>query len=320
MKNIESGKKPESKSLALSVVDYRESSEVMKALASPDRLRIVALLGAGSLNVQQIALATELPLSTVAAHIRLLEDAGILMSESVPGIRGSMKLCSRRLDRVNMDLLVPSQSAYSVISLRMPLGGYSRVIDIIPTCGLVKDNAIIGEYDNPSAFYLPDRFDAQLLWFRSGFVEYRFGLLSMKQLEIKYIELSFEACSEAPMYRSPWKSDISIYINDVLAGIWVSPADFGGRRGLLNPEWWSDVMTQYGLLCTLRVDHNGSFIDNSNVSDVKISDLRIANHDCITMRIGIDKNAEHIGGMNLFGDRFGDFNQALVLRLAYIVN
>lgn len=320
MKQTESARKPESKTLALPVTDFERGSEIMKALASPDRLRIVALLGAGSMNVQQIAAALQLPLSTTAAHIRMLEDTGIIMSESVPGVRGSMKLCSRRLDHVNMRLVTEQHSDVSVITLNMPLGGYSRVIDVVPTCGLVSHAAIIGEYDNPSAFYLPDRFDAQLLWLRSGFVEYRFSTLSMKQLNIRYLELSFEVCSEAPMYRNPWKSDISIYVNDVLAGVWVSPADLGGRRGLLNPGWWSDVMTQYGYLCTLRIEQKESFINDIRVSSVGIPDLKMEEHDCLTLRIGVDKQAEHMGGMNLFGEHFGDYNQALIMKLAYTVD
>lgn len=320
MKEKTSDRKTESKRLALTVSDYERSSEVMRALASPDRLKIVTLLGAGSMNVQQIAAAASLPLSTAAAHIRLLEDAGIIMSESVPGVRGSMKLCSRRLDDVSIRLVTEVHSDVSAISLRMPLGGYSRVIDVVPTCGLVTDAAIIGEYDNPSAFYLPDRFDAQLLWFRSGFVEYRFSTLSMKQLNVRYLELSFEACSEAPMYRNPWKSDISIYLNDVLAGVWVSPADLGGRKGLLNPSWWSDVMTQYGYLCTLRMDQNETHINDARVSSVGIADLHMDKHDCLTLRIGVDKQAEHMGGMNLFGERFGDYPQALMLKVAYSVD
>lgn len=310
-------RKPESKALALSTDDYQQSSEIMKALASPDRLRVVALLGRRSMNVQQIAAELEMPFSTAAAHIRILEDAGIIMSEAVPASRGSMKLCSRRLDSVTIKLLTELHSDDSVLSLQMPLGGYSRVIDIVPTCGLVTYNTIIGEYDNPCAFYLQDRFDAQLLWFRSGFVEYRFGVLAIKQLDIKYIELSFEACSEAPMYRNPWKSDISIYINEVLAGIWVSPADLGGRKGMLNPPWWSDTMTQYGYLCTLRVDQVGSYVGDLRVSDVTVDDLNLSQHDCITVKIGVDKCAAHMGGINLFGEHFGDFGQALVMKFAY---
>ena len=317
MKNKKSDRQLESKNLTLSIDEAEVSSAVMRALASPDRLRIVALLGAGSMNVQQIAAATMLPMSTTAAHIRMLEDAGILMSEPVPGAHGAMKLCSRRLDQVMLRLLSEPKNDDSVIALNMPVGGYSRAIDIQPTCGLANLNSAIGEYDNPSSFYLPGRLDAQMLWFRSGFVEYRFGVLSMQHLHIKSLELSFEACSEAPMYRNPWKSDISVYINDKLIGIWTSPADLGGRKGVLNPVWWPEVMTQYGYLCTFRVDQQGSCLDNARVSGVTVDDLDIPGGDCFTLRIGVDKNAQNLGGINLFGEGFGDFNQAIRLLIRY---
>ncbi len=310
----------ESKHLSMTLSDFEGSSAVMKALGSPDRLRIVALLGSASMNVQQIAQALGLPQSTTGAHIRALEDAGVLMSESVPGAHGAMKLCSRRLDVVTLKLMPEAKSDDSVITLPMPLGGYSRVIDIEPTCGLASLNSSIGEYDNPYAFYLPGRFDAQILWLRSGFIEYRFGLLSMPRLSFRYLELSFEACSEAPMYRNPWKSDISIHINELLVGIWQSPADLGGRPGRLNPAWWPEVMTQYGFLCTLRCDQTGSYLNDMRISSVTIDDLRLSEQDCILLRLGVARDAEHVGGMNLFGERFGDFDQALILRVGYRID
>ncbi|MHC1785823.1 MAG: ArsR/SmtB family transcription factor [Christensenellales bacterium] len=319
MKSKKRDKPIDSKNLSLSLEELERSSAALRALGSPDRLRIIALLGAGSMNVQQIAKAAGLPMSTAAAHIRVLEDAGVLMSESVPGEHGAMKLCSRRLDYVTLKLVPEQRNFDSVITLQMPIGGYSRVIDIQPTCGLVNVNNAIGEYDNPHAFYLPGRFDAQMLWFRSGFVEYRFGLLAMQRLEYKHLELSFEACSEAPMYRNPWKSDISLYLNEVLVGTWLCPADLGGRKGMLNPDWWPDVMTQYGYLCTFRIDQTGSYLDNARLSTVTIQDLRLAEHDCITLRMGVDKDAEHVGGMNLFGERFGDFGQTLTLKVGYSI-
>ncbi len=317
MKNKKPDRQLETKNLSLSIDEAGESSMVMRALASSDRLRIIALLGAGSMNVQQIAAAAGLPMSTAAAHIRMLEDAGILMSEPVPGVHGAMKLCSRRLDQVMLRLISEPRSNDSVIALNMPVGGYSRAIDIQPTCGLANLNSAIGEYDNPSSFYLPGRLDARMLWFRSGFVEYRFGALSMQHLHIKSLELSFEACSEAPMYRNPWKSDISVYINEKLIGVWTSPADLGGRKGVLNPDWWPEVMTQYGYLCTFRVDQLGTYLDNARISGVSVDDLGLPTEDCITLRIGVDKNAQNLGGINLFGEGFGDFNQALRLLIRY---
>lgn len=310
----------DSKNLTLTMADTEHASLVFKALGSQERLRIIELLAAGSMHVKEIARAADLPVSTAAAHVRLLEDAGILMSESVPGVHGAMKLCSRRLDHVGIRLYEDEKDAAGIMALRMPLGGYSQVYGIQPTCGLVSATSAIGEYDNPHSFYAPDRFDAQLLWFRQGYVEYRFGLLNLQTAEITSLELSFEACSEAPMYRNPWKSDLSVAINGVPIGTWTSPADLGGRKGLLNPAWWPDTMTQYGYLLTWRVSARGSFVNDGKVSDVTLEDLHLAEAECLIVRIGVAEDAEHVGGINLFGDAFGDFAQALVLNVGYTLD
>jgi predicted transcriptional regulator len=36
------------------------------------------------------------------------------------------------------------------------------------------------------------------------------------------------------------------------------------------------------------------------------------------VRIGVKAEAEHVGGMNLFGRGFGNYDQAIVLRLSFV--
>lgn len=307
----------ESKNLTLTMADTEHASLVFKALGSQERLRIIELLAAGSMHVKEIARAADLPVSTAAAHVRLLEDAGILMSESVPGVHGAIKLCSRRLDHVGITLRADPVSNTSTIALELPVGAFSRVYGIEPTCGLAAFTSPIGENDNPLSFYSPERINAQLVWFRHGFIEFRFGMISLHSIDISSLELSFEACSEAPMYRNPWKSDIELFINDQYIGTWTSPADMGGRKGKLNPEWWPDTMTQYGQLVTWRIDNKGSYVNNAQVSDHRADELDLRGRDHILVRIGVDKQAANPGGMNLFGEKFGDFAQGIILRVGY---
>jgi predicted transcriptional regulator len=139
----------------------------------------------------------------------------------------------------------------------------------------------------------------------------------MAEIDVKWLEISFEACSEAPMYRDPWKSDIEVAVNGKPIGIWVSPSDNGGRRGLLNPPWWSDTSTQYGFLKTWRIDQSGTYLENVPVSAVTIMDLNLNTQPYIAVRIGVSAQAEHVGGMNLFGKGFGDYEQDLVMRVGY---
>ena len=309
----------ESKDLRLNLTEPERIVPVARALSSIERINIIKCLGKRSMNVQELAKALDLPVSSTALHVKVLEEAGLIMSETLPASRGSMKLCSRRLDYLGINLVEQPHNESSVLSLEMPVGGYSRAIDIKPTCGLANGHSSIGEFDNPDSFYLTDRFGAEIVWFRQGFLEYLFGMIHMEAMEVQWLELSFEACSEAPMHRNPWKSDISVLINDKRLGIWTSPADLGGRRGLLNPDWWPDVSTQFGILKTWRIDKGGSYLENVQISALTINDLQLDEAPHLNIKIGIENDAEHIGGINLFGHGFGDFAQGIILRVGYKV-
>lgn len=309
--------KPEAKHLDLQIERPELITSVAKALSSPIRVQMIRHLNERSLNVGELAEALSIPMSSAAMHVRTLEDAGLLLCEMQPGQRGAMKLCSRKLDTINITLVPPQTNFVSVLTMQLPIGCYSLVGDIRPTCGLAGDHATIGEEDNPRSFYAANRFEAQLLWFRSGFVEYHFSVINRQNINIEWLELSFEACSEAPSYRDPWKSDIAVTVNGLDIGTWTSPADYGGRRGMLNPSWWPHIATQYGLLVTFRVGKDGAYIDQRYAADTTVDDLGVLEKDCIAVRIAAPKDAENSGGFNLFGERFGDYPQNVVLRIGY---
>ena len=119
------------------------------------------------------------------------------------------------------------------------------------------------------------------------------------------------------MYRDPWKSDIAVEINGRRLGVWTCPCDCGGRHGALTPAWWSETSTQFGFLKTWLVNREGSFLDREKISEVTIEDLQIRDHDCISLGIGIPEDAENVGGLNLFGEKAGDYPQSLQLRVGY---
>lgn len=306
------------KHMHLTIEDPQRLCQVSRALSNPVRLQILRLLGKRSMqSVNDLADSMNMPVSTVALAIRILEEAGLIFTENTPGMRGTLKLSTRKIDSLGIDLLPYEEHAGSVLTMHMPVGCFSRAGHIKPTCGLAGANNIIGEDDNPRAFYHPDRFHAQLLWFRQGFVEYMFSILNINEIDIEWLELSFEACSEAPMYRDPWKSDICVSINGRVLGTWTSPCDCGEHRGMLNPTWWSDLSTQHGFLKTWRVDANGSYLDNLSISGITLADLALGVDDAVTIHIEVPADAENVGGINLFGEQFGDFPQDIMLRIGY---
>lgn len=305
-----------SKEIELGLDNAEELCMVAKALASEVRIDIVKLLNFSSLNVNEISERLGIPASTAALNVKVLEEAGIIHTELQPGTRGSMKLCSIKRGLIKMVLNSSFLNHDNSAFINMPIGNYVDCC-VTPTCGLVNDRVYIGAEDEPRSFYNPDHTTAQLIWFHSGYLEYRFSNHAVQEKAAHLIEVSAEVCSEAPNYHNEWPSDITLWINGIECGTWTSPGDFGGRRGKLNPPFWSDGSTQFGMLKTWRVTHKGMFIDEKKVGNVKIEDLMLSEGHYITVRIGVKEDAEHVGGMNIFGDKFGDYNQNIVMRLDY---
>ena len=308
----------ENRHISLSLDELDRLCPVAKALASPMRVKMISLLGIRPMNVNELAEALSLPVSTAALNVRQLEEAGLISTEIQPGIRGAMKLCSRRIDSVSMRLINDIHDDMGALTMQLPIGSYSCADAIQSECGMVSDHAWISETNTPRTFYHPDRFAAQMLWFNSGELEYRFSLGEVDPSQVAFIEFSMEMSSNAPMYREDFKSDIHVSVNGVTLGTWTSPGDYGGRRGRLNPSWWSDTSSQFGLLKTWRVDTSASTLDAEPLSSVCLADLKLDAHDYIALRVGVSADSEHVGGLNLFGEKFGDFAQGIVMRVGYV--
>lgn len=305
-----------SKEIEIGIDKPEELCIVAKALASEVRIDIIKLLNLNSLNVNEISEKLGIPASSAALNVKILEEAGIIRTELQPGTRGSMKLCSIKRGMIRMVLNSSFIDHDNSTFINMPIGNYVTC-EVAPTCGLVNDRVYIDSEDDPRSFYNPEHTTAQLIWFHSGYLEYRFSNQSIVEQRAHRIEISMEICSEAPNYQNDWPSDITLWINDVECGTWTSPGDFGGRRGKLNPPFWSDGSTQFGLLKTWKVTEKGAFIDELKLSDVTIDALKLSEGHFISVKIGVKDDAVNVGGMNIFGEKFGDFNQNIVMRLDY---
>jgi predicted transcriptional regulator len=286
---------------------------VCQALASDKRLAILRYLSNHTCSVMEIARALDLPQSTANQHISILEKAGLIKTDLQPATRGLQKMCARLYDQVFIRLPVDLELDESHVEVCMPVGAYVEA-DVSPTCGLAGEVGIIGHLDDPMAFFEPEHIYAQLLWFRHGFVEYRFANRQPPDAVPQTLEISFECCSEAPLHHLSWPSDITVWVNGVEIGTWTSPADFGGERGALTPSWWDNNNTQYGLLKIWKVTDSGSFVDGLRVSPVSLKDLKLRAGQFITIRIGVKDGAHNAGGINLFGRKFGNYSQDIVLR------
>ena len=302
------------KTMALNLSDPARLQKVAHALSNELRLRILSLLDERSMNVLELSQRLNMPISTVSNSISVLEEADLIRTERQSGVRGVSKLCSRKKDEISILLAYTAKRETESFFFNMPIGAYTD-IDVTPTCGLLSHERNLGENDNPASFYEPTRFQAQLLWFQQGYVEYRFASQLLLEHEVQTLAISFEACSEAPNYRKDWPSDITVSINGEELGTWCCPGDFGGRQGRFTPEWWLPSSTQYGLLKRWHVTDDGCYLDDVRISDVTLEQLHLTEKPYIAVRIGVKPDAVHQGGINLFGEKFGDHNQAIVMRL-----
>jgi predicted transcriptional regulator len=293
-----------------------EARDILKALASEPRLRILDLLSNQVCNVGDIAQALNMPPSTATLHVSALEEQGLVKSELQPGVRGLQKVCARTYDIILVELPRAERPAEQTMTFSMPVGAYMD-FQVTPTCGLASAQGIIGLLDDPISFYEPERVQTQLLWFRRGYVEYHFPNRTPRSMTLDSLSLSLEICSEAPLHNDNWQSDITLWINQVEVGSWTSPADFGGERGVLTPQWWEEWNSQYGLLKVWQVNREGSFIDGVKCSSLTFEDLGVTEQPFIAVRIGVKPDARHAGGINIFGRHFGNYPQDLILRLHY---
>ena len=304
------------KKLNLTLGDKKKVLEISKALSNPARLDILEFLFYESLSVDEISKKLNAPLTSVCSNIAVLENAGLIRSRLQSGKHGTMKLCSIVYENINLYLLSSlKESEKNQDIIDIPVGSYFS-FNIKPTCGLVSYDGFIGKDDDPQTFLSRDRFKAQLLWFQQGYIEY---LIPYKrEKKIKELSFSLEICSEAPNYRNVWPSDITFVVNNIEIGTYKSPGDFGGRKGKLTPSWWPINSTQFGLLKTFVINESGSFVDFVSLSDVNIDRVsKNINEGYISLKIMIKEDSKNIGGINIFGENFGDYPQSIKAKITY---
>jgi predicted transcriptional regulator len=153
--------------------DLDDSLLFFKALSSNVRIQILKQLNQEKeLNINELANRIGITNGAMTSHIRLLEEAGIINTRSVVAKHGMQKLCSLRVEKYVIHIghigREYNQNSYSV---EIAPGQYVDY-DVTPTCGIATTERIIGVYDTPIYFSDTEHFQAQIVWFTTGFVEY----------------------------------------------------------------------------------------------------------------------------------------------------
>ena len=248
-------------------------------------------------------------------HIKNLEDCGIVSISNESAGHGNQKICSVYLDKILVD--INAQEDFKNIYQTSLKVGHFTDYNIYPTCGIASGTALIGEVDDTRYFAHPGRYEADILWFTRGYVEYIIPNFIPCGQKIDQITISLEISSEAPGINDVWPSDISFKINGRKIATWTSPGDFGNVQGIFTPDWWYPNWNQYGLLKILVLNKKGTFIDGLQVSDVSIDEFDFDYHSTIKLKLEVEDEAEHVGGLTIFGKSFGNYNQDIDVRINY---
>ena len=298
------------------ITSLDDGLETFKALGSDTRIQILNIL----LENEQMSmnqLATELNISNGAltGHIKKLEECGLINISNESAGHGNQKMCSVTQDRIIVDIKKPIDYK-NVFQPEIKVGQFSRH-QVWPTCGIATSESVIGEFDDIRYFNHPDRFTANILWFTKGYVEYTIPNLIPSNQRITQLSISAELSSEAPGIDNNWPSDISFYINDTKIGMWTSPGDFGDVHGMFTPQWWPQNWNQYGLLKLLVINDYGTYIDGLKISDVSTLSLHLDYSSDIHLRLAVENDSEHVGGITLYGKSFGNYDQDIRVAINY---
>ena len=298
------------------ITSLDDGLETFKALGSDTRIQILNIL----LENEQMSmnqLATELNISNGAltGHIKKLEECGLINISNESAGHGNQKMCSVTQDRIIVDIKKPIDYK-NVFETEIKVGQFSRH-QVWPTCGIATSESVIGEFDDIRYFNHPDRFTANILWFTKGYVEYTIPNLIPSNQRITQLSISAELSSEAPGIDNNWPSDISFYINDTKIGMWTSPGDFGDVHGMFTPQWWPQNWNQYGLLKLLVINDYGTYIDGLKISDVSTLSLHLDYNSDIRLRLAVENDSEHVGGITLYGKSFGNYDQDIRFAINY---
>lgn len=256
--------------------------------------------------------------------------AALLVSALVALLPGCVQLDNSRTAGLR-DLR--EKKGLNLLSIPIPIESYVQAqVSSLPK-SIIEDHCspeFIVKDEGDEVLYNP----ARLIHFEGdGFLEYKIANPLPEDAQAKTLRLFFEACAEAPSHDPGRVTDLNVYINGERIGTHTIKGDLGGKRGKYPlPSWWPVSNTQYGRPVFIEVRSDGTYITEEysddlmkdkkpnfnfqKVSDIGINDLGLS-RPYFTLRLSVDKEAEHKGGLNLFGEKSGNYPETLTVGLEY---
>jgi len=306
--------------LALHSTEDREKlCAVCKALGNEVRLEIYANVVDDPMRLSEISRRFNLSHSATLHHIGVLKDAGLVYIDYEPAKKGAAQVVyNAHVGKILLDVYRKENVGNGICTyiLDMPVGQY------VDATGDERVRYVCADHKVRESAFFPDHVDAIVVWFyKSGHLSYLFPTDVFRCYKAESVEFTVELCSEAPHYRNEWKSDVEFLLNGKKLCDYTCPGDFGDRSGLcsdLEIIYETHAGTQYGQLVSVKVDESGVWLNQRLVSkDVTFSSLGLAEMDNLTLTMRVDKDAEHVGGLNVFGRKAGDFAQDIRMIVIY---
>lgn len=291
------------------------SLPVYEALASSVRLSILQLLSTRQMNVRELAEALSLSSAIMTMHVKKLEKARLITTQMAPGKGGVQKICT--LSAKKIEIILPTSPGLhrKAHQTEVSVGHYTD-FDLLPSCGIATVEHTIGEYNEPRYFWYPERVQAKMLWFSRGYIEYKAPNFLLGSQNPEELEITFELSTVLPFHPGNEPAGVVFSFNSIELGKWSGQKYQGTSRGIYTPAWWSDPLSQCGLLKTLRINRNGTYMDGKRISDVTLDNLPIRDKQW-TFRIAVPEQHGSSTGITLFGRGFGNHQQDLLFNLYY---
>jgi len=289
-----------------------------RALSSPLRIKILRQIRERPQSVIELAKNNFVALSTMVFHVDILANAALINIEYIKGSRGPVRYCYTNLHKLSYNFWFDKETKHSQeIVYTMGVGQFIDASNNPGECNFATaDKNYHSSWEN---LFSRERFNAELIYFQKGFVTYAFPNDFATRHTCKEVSISLEICSEVYYHDNNWKSDITFWINDVELLTYTCPGDFGDRRGILTPDWWVDNLTQYGELKTVTVNTRGVYLNKQLITNkITIDDLKLSQSNRMHFKLGNKPTAVNVGGFNIFGKKFGDHEQDIVLTATVI--
>ncbi|MCL2772217.1 MAG: ArsR family transcriptional regulator [Oscillospiraceae bacterium] len=328
-------------------IEGKNVTKIVKALSNENRINILNILNEKECNIQELTAQLKLSKTAVIAHINVLEEAGFITTQYINGSVGNQKVCRKVYDRLIFDFMLNKKNDEEIeyTETQTSVGNYFDFRAYAP-CGLASKDGVIKKWDDPVVFIDAGRLKAALVWTTLGYFSYKlpfnhpFYLPGSVPEPAKAIEIIFELSALGEINTNlsfiyppnipegiinSGISDVTFWLNDMEIGTYTTyefsrenyllttkENKCGKKKGQYTPKWWRG--SNYGELIKIYINNEGTFINNELVSGNAISQYNLK-EPYADFKIGIKEDASHIGGFDIYGADFGNYNHDIITRI-----